>query len=124
MLEITLTLILITLFVLIWVVLKDRNKVKDATAPFLVYAQKMAASAEKAEKNNDVALLHIERTTATIETIKDVFIEVRQLMHEQNSKIHKMEKVLVKHEERLNDLDKKIGHPICKLDNKEVQNVG
>jgi hypothetical protein len=45
-------------------------------------------------------------------------------MHEQNAEIHGMKKILVKHEERLNDLDKKVGHPFCKLDNKEAQNVG
>ena len=105
----------IALIVMIVVLLKYLNSNKPVTNAMLKTAEKFEKHIEESEKKDVLYEKYMKASTDNVEIIKDVFVEVRQLIHEQGAQLVDVKKIIVRHENRLDKHDDEIEKVKCKV---------
>ena len=103
------------LIVLIVVLLKDRRNNKPAVSAMISTVNQFRKHIEESEKKDAMYEKYMKASTDNVEIIKDVFIEVRQLIHEQGAQLVEVKCLITKHENRLDKHDEEIEKVKCKV---------
>ena len=98
----------LAIILLIVVHLKDRRNNKPVVSAMISTANKFREHIDESKEKDAIYEKYMKASTENIEVIKNVFVEVRQLIHEQGAQLIEVKQIIVKHDERLNNHDNEI----------------